>query len=253
MSALPWFRMYHEFATDPKVQMLSEADQRRFVMLLCMRCSNGNVTLQDSEVTFQLRISAEEWAATKAVFLDKGLIDFDNKPTKWEQRQKRSDTSNERVFRHRQKLKRSSDDGCNVTVTSQRKRKNKKEPPTPLREKRNGAGADAPAVGRQQALEAFEAYNAAALRLGLPQAAMLTPDRERKLIARLKLAGMTGWQIALANLERSDFLRGRTSQGFRANLDWMLQAESFNKLHDGFYTKPAGSNGSAQINLRALL
>ncbi len=33
-----WFRLYHEFSADPKVQMLSEADQRRYIMLLCMRC-----------------------------------------------------------------------------------------------------------------------------------------------------------------------------------------------------------------------
>jgi len=75
-----WFRLYSEFATDPKVQMMSEANQRRFVMLLCMRCSNDHVTLHDEEVAFQLRISNEEWAATKAVFLAKDLINDDNTP-----------------------------------------------------------------------------------------------------------------------------------------------------------------------------
>ena len=59
-----WFRMYAEFATDPKVQMMSEANQRRFVMVLCLRCSNDHVTLQDEEVAFQLRISNDEWAQT---------------------------------------------------------------------------------------------------------------------------------------------------------------------------------------------
>ncbi len=63
--ANPWFRLYHEFATDPKVQMLSEVDQRRFIMLLCLRCSNDDVTLHDDEVAFQLRISSEEFTETK--------------------------------------------------------------------------------------------------------------------------------------------------------------------------------------------
>ena len=49
MSSQQWFRFYAEFATDPKVQMLSEQDQRRFIMLLCLRCSNGDVTLHASE------------------------------------------------------------------------------------------------------------------------------------------------------------------------------------------------------------
>lgn len=82
-----WFRMYAEFCTDPKVQMLSEADQRRFVMLLCMRCSNGDVTLHDDEVAFQLRISNEDWARTKAVLQAKNLITDGNQPTAWEKRQ----------------------------------------------------------------------------------------------------------------------------------------------------------------------
>lgn len=101
----PWFRMYHEFATDPKVQMLSEADQRRFVMLLCLRCCNGDVTLHDDEVTFQLRISADEWSATKSVLTSKNLIDENNHPTAWDRRQYVSDQSNSRVQKYREKRK----------------------------------------------------------------------------------------------------------------------------------------------------
>jgi hypothetical protein len=111
--ANPWFRLYAEFATDPKVQMLNETDQRRFIMLLCLRCSNGNETLQDETVTFQLRISNEEWAATKQVLLSKCLIDADNSPTAWDKRQFVSDSSAARVSRHREKKKRE----CNVTET----------------------------------------------------------------------------------------------------------------------------------------
>jgi hypothetical protein len=105
--------MYGEFATDPKVQMMSEADQRRFVMLLCLRCSNDGVTLHETEIAFQLRISNEEWATTKALFLSKGLIDEDCMPTSWDRRQFVSDSSRARVAAHRAKKKQS----CNVTVT----------------------------------------------------------------------------------------------------------------------------------------
>lgn len=110
---MDWFRMYGEFATDPKVQMMSEADQRRFVMLLCLRCSNGDVTLHETEVAFQLRISNEEWATSKALFVSKGLIDEDCKPLSWDRRQFVSDSSRARVAAHRAKKKQA----CNVTVT----------------------------------------------------------------------------------------------------------------------------------------
>ena len=114
MAENPWFRLYAEFATDPKVQMLSEANQRRYIMLLCLRCSNGDVTLQDEEVAFQLRISNEDWAATKTVLVAKGLIGEDNSPSAWDRRQYRSDSSAERVRKHRDNKKH----GCNVTVTA---------------------------------------------------------------------------------------------------------------------------------------
>jgi len=109
----PWFRLYSEFASDHKMQMMSEAYQRRYVMLLCLRCSNGDVTLQDEEVAFQLRISSDEWSQTKAVFVAKNLIDKHNRVLAWERRQFISDSSVERVRKHREKVKQER----NVTVT----------------------------------------------------------------------------------------------------------------------------------------
>jgi len=85
--ANPWFRLYREFSTDPKVQMMSEQNQRRFIMILCIRAScNDNVTLQDSEIAFQLRITNDEWSVTKALFIDKGFIDEENNVLNWNKR-----------------------------------------------------------------------------------------------------------------------------------------------------------------------
>lgn len=103
----------------------------------------------------------------------------------------------------------------------------KDNPKKPKREK--------PSFGRQQALEAFEAYNAVALRCGIPQASRMTPDRERKIIARLKDHGVDGWAQALAHIEQSKFLTGGNDRGWRASLDFMLQASSFAKCVDGGY------------------
>jgi len=85
------------------------------------------------------------------------------------------------------------------------------------------------------ALKAFHAYNETALRCGLQQASKLTPDRQRKIIARLKDYGLDGWTQALANIERSSFLTGKNDRGWRASLDFLVQAESFGKVHDGGY------------------
>jgi hypothetical protein len=109
--------MYSEFATDPKVQMLSEVDQRRFLMLLCIRCSNGNVTLQDEEVTFLLRITMDEWMQTKDNLVTRKLVDKYARPINWDKRQYVSDTSAARVRRHRERKKQALEQECNVTVT----------------------------------------------------------------------------------------------------------------------------------------
>lgn len=103
---MKWFRMYSEFVSDPKVQMLSEADQRRFIMLMCIRC-NEDVTLHDTEVAFQLRINEEEWSNTKAILISRNLITKDNRPVSWDKRQFKSDDVKQRVKTHRDKAKQS--------------------------------------------------------------------------------------------------------------------------------------------------
>lgn len=107
-----WFRFYAEFSSDPKVQMMSETFQRRLMMLFCFRC-NGNETLQDAEIVFQLRVSPEEWQATKAEFIARNFIDNDNRILNWDKRQYVSDSSTARVSKHREKKKQE----CNVSVT----------------------------------------------------------------------------------------------------------------------------------------
>lgn len=132
-----WFRMYAEFATDPKVQSMPEAMQRRLTMLFCMRCSDVTVTLSDDELAFAMRISDAELAETKALFLRKGFIDESWELTNWDKRQFASDSSAERTraYRERQKQKqkdvetsqkRHGDDLDTDTDTDTEKKKNKK-------------------------------------------------------------------------------------------------------------------------------
>jgi len=94
--------------------MLSETDQRRYVMLLCLKCCNGDETLHDNEVAFQLRISNDEWGSTKETLLGKSLINDANEPTAWNKRQYVSDLSTDRVKKHRAKKKQE----CNVSETT---------------------------------------------------------------------------------------------------------------------------------------
>lgn len=106
--------MYSEFANDPKVQMLSEAMQRRLIMLFCLRCSDVTVTASDEEIAFQLRISMADLDETKTLFVSKGFVTKSWEIRNWDKRQFRSDSSAERTRAYREKKR---DD----VVTSQKR------------------------------------------------------------------------------------------------------------------------------------
>jgi hypothetical protein len=118
--ANPWFRLYSEFAHDPKVQMLSEAMQRRYVMLMCLRCSEVLETLHETEIAFQLRLSTSELEETKDLFISKNFIDKHWNLLNWDKRQFVSDSSTMRVAKHRNKKKQVS----NVSETLQKRPSN---------------------------------------------------------------------------------------------------------------------------------
>jgi len=108
--ANPWFRLYSEFAHDPKVQMLSEAMQRRYVMLLCLKCSETLETLHETELAFQLRLDETELLETKKLFISKNFIDKNWNILNWNKRQFVSDSSTMRVRKHRDKKKQVGND-----------------------------------------------------------------------------------------------------------------------------------------------
>jgi hypothetical protein len=101
--ANPWFRMYSEFADDSKVQMLSEVDQRRLVMIFCLQCKEHLGTLHETEIAFHLRIMPLELQASKEIFIEKGFIDEKWNVLNWNRRQFLSDSSTDRVRKFRRK------------------------------------------------------------------------------------------------------------------------------------------------------
>lgn len=141
--ANPWFRLYSEFAHDPKVQMLPEAMQRRYVMLMCLRCSETLETLHETEIAFQLRLSTEELEQTKQLFISKNFIDKHWNLLNWDKRQFVSDSSTMRVAKHRSKKKQVS----NVVETLQKRPSNAVDTDTDTEQIHKRTTSDAPPEG----------------------------------------------------------------------------------------------------------
>jgi hypothetical protein len=106
LMAMPWFRLYAEFATDQKVQTLSEKDQRRFIMLLCLKCSGDldNLIKLSSDIEQDLArvfsLQKRDVICTKSAFISRGMIDENWDISKWIKRQYEDKSAN-RVARHR--------------------------------------------------------------------------------------------------------------------------------------------------------
>lgn len=115
-----WFKMYAEFATDPKVQSMPEAMQRRLAMLFCFQCSGDLAKLGDEELAIAMRISLKELEQTKSLFIRKGFVDETWTPKNWEKRQRSTDPgAAERMRKMRaEQAERARNVARNTTVTS---------------------------------------------------------------------------------------------------------------------------------------
>ena len=106
----------------------------------------------------------------------------------------------------------------------------------PLRADPVIAAASDATGGTDDIAAAFGAYNAAARAAGWPVATKLTAPRRASLRKRLgDCGGMDGWSAAMARARASPFLCGANDRGWRADLDFFLQASSFVRLMEGKY------------------
>lgn len=232
----PWFRMYSEFATDPKVQRLSETDQRRFVMLLCLRCSNDDETLHDDDVTFSLRISDEEWRTTKAILQSKNLIDQDNKPCAWNKRQYASDSSTARVVKHREQHKKDE--------TLQKRKSNVPDTDTETESEKTNTSLLESAAPKSDFVPFEQIVNLYHETLPkLPRVRMLTKKRKGQIAARWKsgnLPDLDTWKNFFVHVGNSKFLIGGVDppaggKRFVADLEWITNESNFTKIWEGKY------------------
>lgn len=92
---------------------------------------------------------------------------------------------------------------------------------------------DAPTL---KAEDVLEAYNDVAASCGLSKAKM-TPERRKKLNARLRQYSVEDFTEAISALRRNPWLHGENDRGWRADFDFFLQPKSFTRLIEGSYDR----------------
>lgn len=85
--------------------------------------------------------------------------------------------------------------------------------------------------------EVVEAWNQLAEQKNLAKIVKLTPERKRKVIARIREHTIEEWSDAMSAINRSKFLCGENDRGWKANFDFLLQPSSFVKLLEGAYDR----------------
>lgn len=245
---MDWFRMYGEFANDPKVQMMPEAMQRRLVMLFCLQCSNGLETFHETEretsIAFALRISEADLAETKELFLRKGFINSDWTLCNWDRRQYASDSSTARVRRHREKAKQANETHETFQERSGNAlEQNRTDTEQITNTNPNGlvvvSTADSvPPCPHQEIIALYHQI--------LPTSPAIrdwTSARQEHLRTRWKedkeRQNLEWWERFFRYIARSSFLTGKVARGdrkpFCPGLEWICKAENFTKIREGRY------------------
>lgn len=140
MSSYPWFRFYSETIRDEKFELMTEESEFDYLailggwsLLLCL--ANASPIRGSLYITTQkgytkqriinlLKLSNEAGEKLINLFIEYGMIDIDENQVyrikNWNYRQSPSDTSNERVQRHRKKKKEEQQqkEDCNVTCNN---------------------------------------------------------------------------------------------------------------------------------------
>lgn len=187
MNELPWFRLYHEIATDPVVKLLAFDDQRHFIWSLCMKASGlldrefPTPQLRERAIAGYLGVSLSTADEARRRLLEVGLIDEAWHPVNWEKRQMRSDSSTERVRAHRERRRQEAAEAARGGETQVKRYSNglegegeteKEIPPQPAAGPPQGSPPAEQAAGRKGRTEIATATR-------LPADFELTPERRQ--------------------------------------------------------------------------
>ena len=241
---MDWLRLYVEFSTDPKVQMMSEAMQRRLIMLFCIERGNGietfHETLRETSLAFSMRISPAELAETKEQFLRSGFINSDWTLRNWSKRQYASDSSTARVRKHRESKKVDETDQGNATKRFSNALEQNRTDTEKATEPKGSVVPGKPATICPHA-EIIALYHEI-----LPSLARVrewTDARQALLRKRWseksERQSLDWWRDLFTYVATSDFLMGRVeSRGgspFECDLEWLVKPRNLVKVIEGKY------------------
>ncbi len=269
--------MYRTSLHNPKIGRLSDRQHRVWHNCLLMADDTG-VLPKMCDVAYHMRMTTHEAEQIVSELVECGLVDIQGagparsfKMHDWSVHQYVSDSSTERVkkFRNKNKEKKPATamkrfSNATVTVPDTDTDTDTERDSPPVRHAPDIETAPPEPQPKTKAppktgdIEAgFEAWARVASDYGLPACKSVSEARRKRMAKRLKVAG--GPEAFEAVLRKeiagSGFLRGRKApkpghKPFKADVDFVLQDASWDRIVDGFYadapgTPPAAPSGPA--------
>jgi len=258
MPERPWFPFYPgDWRSDPKLRMCSVAARGLWIEMCCLMHEaqpyghllvNG-LAPTDAQLTVLTGTPPDQLPALMSELDSAGVFSRTGKGVIYSRRMTRD-------AKKTQKARANGKKGGNPTLRKERGNSPSVNPPEKPPDKpyrleainqrlEEGSAPDGAVVGGADppVQAAFDLWNETARRLGLPVAQKLTPERRRHLTARLRQHGRDDWERALENLAEAPFCLGENQRGWRADLDFVLQPKSFNRLLEGVYAdRPKGQD-----------
>lgn len=201
----PWIKLHRDLLNDRAFMSLPIASKALapLMWLLASESKDGAFDASTEELAFRLRLSVSEIEAGLKPLINSGFF---------------LDASTMLA-------------PCLQVATPERETETKRETEVSSKEDKS-SGDDPLSVD-----EVVEAWNDIAERRKLPKVAKITPERRRKLKARIQQNTIDEWRLALEAIDRSSFLCGDNDRGWKANFDFLLQPSSFTKLIEGAYDR----------------
>lgn len=265
--SLPWFRVYHEFASDPVIQSMAFEDQRHFIILLCLKC-DGTLDkplpdhVRGGVIAKALGLDRKNAQDAKSRLMDMLLVDHEWQPVAWDKRQFKSDgdsTATERKRRQRRKVKPSENnnidhvtDESRVTVTNVTRpdtdtdadTEEKHESPNgdlspPMAATSEGDRKRQPPCQQKKIIDAYKR-----ILPELPTVHAWPEQSARHLKTRWRedpgRQSLEWWEGFFGYVRDCDFLMGRAND-FTASLQWLVRPTNFAKVVNGNYENKRGA------------
>ena len=257
MSATPFMPLYVADYLGDTQHLSVEQHGAYLLLLMAMWRAGGRLPSDPSKLARIVRLSTTKWLRIADDVM--AFFDLDD----GEITQKRLTVEHEKAAKKHERRVNAGSQGGKAKAL-----KNKEVVPSNAKAKlchssepepHRYTDADASVVGEadpsapDEVTLAFEAYNASAKAAGWPAAVKLDTRRRASLKARLaECGGIAGWREALARARASPHCCGQNDRGWTADLDFLLQPKSFNRLREGSYDarKPPAA-GNSRANSRA--